>query len=218
LWIAKFPSKADTIDKAAWEYLAYVLASKAGIKMATSKVEKIKGPFYTFFTTRCDRDKKERIHFSSAMTMTGYDEDRLRDQNSSYLEIAEFICNYGANITEDLHQLWRWIIFNISISNTDDHLRNHGFILTNDGWILSPAYDLNPSIDKNELSLNIDMENNELNFELAISVGEYFRLNKLQMNKIITEVKRAVSKWQIVAKKIGIAKSEQELMASAFNY
>ena len=218
LWIAKFPSKSDTIDKAAWEYLAYELAINAGIVMSPSRVERIMGNYYTFFTKRFDRENGKRIHFASAMTMTGNNEDTIRDNQPSYLEIAEFISNYGVNIEENLHQLWRRIIFNIAISNTDDHLRNHGFILTNDGWILSPAYDLNPSIDKDGLSLNIDMDNNELDFDLAKSVGEYFRLDNEQMDSIIEEVKGVVSGWEVVANKIGISRSEQQLMGKAFNF
>jgi serine/threonine-protein kinase HipA len=218
LWIAKFPSKSDTIDKAAWEYLAYKIALKAGIKMAPSRIEKINGKYHTFFTKRFDRDQDKRIHFASAMTMTGKNEETIKDNPPSYLEIAEFISNYGINIEANLHQLWRRIIFNIAISNTDDHLRNHGFILTNEGWILSPAYDLNPSIDKDGLSLNIDMDNNALDFELAISVGEYFRLNDEQMKIILQEVNVAVSNWKEVANSIGITRSEQLLMEKAFNF
>ncbi len=217
LWIAKFPSKSDTIDKAAWEYLAYELAIKAGIIMAPCKIEKIMGNYHTFFTKRFDRKNGERIHFASAMTMTGNNEETIKDQHPSYLEIAEFISNHGVNIEENLHQLWRRIVFNISISNTDDHLRNHGFILTDEGWTLSPAYDLNPSIDKDGLSLNIDMDNNELDFELAKSVGAYFRLNEKQMNTIINEVTGVVSNWKEVANRIGIPRSEQQLMEKAFN-
>jgi serine/threonine-protein kinase HipA len=150
--------------------------------------------------------------------MTGNNEETIKDNHPSYLEIAEFISNYGVSIEKNLHQLWRRIVFNISISNKDDHLRNHGFILTNEGWILSPAYDLNPSIDKDGLSLNIDMYNNDLDFELAKSVGEYFRLNEKQMNTIINEVSSVVSKWKEIANKIGISRSEQQLMEKAFKY
>lgn len=216
LWIAKFPSKNDTIDKAAWEYLAYLLATKAGINMAPCRIEKIAGNYNTFFTKRFDREKGERIHFASAMTMTGNNEDTIRDNTASYLDLAEFISNYGANVEENLHQLWRRIIFNIAISNTDDHLRNHGFILTDEGWILSPAYDLNPSIDKDGLALNIDTNNNALDFELAKEVGEYFRLDVEKMNIIINEILESVSQWKEIATKIGIPRSEQELMEKAF--
>jgi serine/threonine-protein kinase HipA len=216
LWIAKFPSKNDTIDKAAWEYLAYQLAVKAGIHMAQSKIEKITGNFNTFFTKRFDRKDGERVHFASAMTMTGNNEDTIRDHQASYLELAEFIQNHGTMINENLEQLWRRIVFNIAISNTDDHLRNHGFILTSLGWILSPAYDLNPSIDKDGLALNIDTDNNALDYNLAKSVGAFFRLEEEQMDSIITEVKAVVSTWKNVADKIGITKREQSIMAKAF--
>jgi serine/threonine-protein kinase HipA len=109
-------------------------------------------------------------------------------------------------------------VFNISISNTDDHLRNHGFLLTGQGWKLSPAFDINPSIDKNGLALNIDTDNNDLDFELAESVGEYFQLTASEMNSIVTEVKNAVSCWKSSARDIGISRTEQEIMASAFRY
>ena len=217
LWIAKFPSKNDTVDKAAWEYLAYQLAIKAGIHMAPSKIEKISGSFNTFFTKRFDREEGCRLHFASAMTMTGNNEDTIRDNPASYLELAEFIQNHGAMVNDNLEQLWRRIVFNIAISNTDDHLRNHGFILTNQGWILSPAYDLNPSIDKDGLALNIDMDNNALDYDLVKSVGEFFRLDNKQMDKIIQEVLGVVATWKEVAKEIGIANKEQTLMTKAFN-
>jgi serine/threonine-protein kinase HipA len=218
LWIAKFPSKTDTIDKAAWEYLAYQLAIKAGIEMAASKIEKVSGTYHTFLTRRFDRENGKRIHFASAMTMTGNTEDTIKGTAPSYLEIVEFIENYGVNIEVNLHQLWRRIIFNIAISNTDDHLRNHGFILTDKGWILSPAYDLNPSIEKDGLSLNIDMDDNALSFELAKSVGVYFRLSESEMNTIIHEVSQAVKGWKNIAKKIGLKNAEIELMSGAFKY
>ncbi len=215
-WIAKFPSKNDPINKGVWEYLAYLLAKDAGINMAESKIERIAGPHDTFFTKRFDREKQDRIHFASAMTMTGKNEALIRDETPSYLDLVEFIQFSGANIDADLHQLWRRIVFNILISNTDDHLRNHGFILTKEGWVLSPAFDLNPSTDKNGLALNIDMHNNALDLELARNVGTYFRLGKSEMKKIVDEVEGAVSQWQLKANQLGIPRSEQLLMAAAF--
>ncbi|MEO5582434.1 MAG: HipA domain-containing protein [Saprospiraceae bacterium] len=110
------------------------------------------------------------------------------------------------------------MVFHIAISNTDDHLRNHGFLLSKKGWRLSPAYDINPSIDKDGLSMNIDSHNNILDFDIAKSVGEYFQLNITDMNKIIAEVKIAVSNWRKKAKEIGISMSELELMNAAFRY
>lgn len=217
LWIAKFPSKNDVIDKAAWEYLAYNLAISAGIEMAESKIEKVAGKYHTFFTKRFDRDGDNRIHFTSAMTMTGNTEEQLRTNTASYLEIAEFIQFNGGYIESDLHQLWRRIIFNIAISNTDDHLRNHGFIISGKGWKLSPAFDINPSIDKAGLSLNIDIDDNSLDLDLARSVGEYFQLSVTQMDAVIDQVLTSVSQWQKVARRIGIPQNEVELMHGAFN-
>lgn len=217
LWIAKFPSKNDDYDKGAWEFLAYLLAKDAGIHMSESKIQKIYNPYHTFFTKRFDRQGSKRIHFASAMTMTGYNENILRESSASYLDIAEFITNYGCNIDENLKQLWRRIVFNIMISNTDDHLRNHGFILTKNGWILSPAYDINPSIDKSGLAININTEENALDIDLAKSVGEYFRLSSTDMDKIINEVYKSTKNWRNISSQIGIPRKEQDLMQNAFN-
>ncbi|MDD4191056.1 MAG: HipA domain-containing protein [Mangrovibacterium sp.] len=215
-WIAKFPSKNDVVNKGSWEYLAYRLAINAGIEMAESRLEHVNGKYDTFFTKRFDRDKQERIHFASAMTMTGRNEELIRDETPSYLDIVEFIQFSGAHVDEDLKQLWRRIVFNILISNTDDHLRNHGFVLTDEGWRLSPAYDVNPSVDKDGLALNIDMDNNALDIELAKSVGPYFRLNEKEMNDILDDIKSSVSGWQRIANQLDIPRSEQILMAGAF--
>lgn len=217
-WIAKFPSKNDTTDKAKWEYLAYKLAKSAGINMTESKIEKVAGSYHTFFTKRFDRRNSERIHFASAMTMTGNNEDTIRDNPASYLDIALFIQNHSGNPKEDLHELWKRIVFNIAISNTDDHLRNHGFIIENNNWRLSPAFDINPSIDKEELSLNIDENSGVLNFDLAMSVIEYFRLNEKDASLILKNVKKVVSNWENVAKQMGILRKEIELMSGAFRF
>ena len=213
-WIAKFPSRNDTVNKGAWEYLAYRLAVDAGIEMSESRLEHIAGPYHTFFTKRFDRQKQERIHFASAMTMTGKNEELIRDETPSYLDIVEFIQFSGAHVTEDLHQLWKRLVFNILISNTDDHLRNHGFVLTPDGWRLSPAFDIKPSIDKDGLALDID--NNSLDIDLVKSVGAYFRLEVKEMNSVIDHLKSVVSGWQKLAAEIGIPRSEQTLMTGAF--
>lgn len=216
LWIAKFPSVNDTIDKAAWEYLAYLLAGQCGIPMAETRLEHVYGKHRTFFTKRFDRNYDERIHFSSAMTMTGNHEESIRDQHPSYLEIAEFVQGHTAGPIDGLEQLWRRIVFNIAISNTDDHLRNHGFLLQGNEWVLSPAYDLNPSVEKQGLGLNIDMESNALDFNIARSVGEYFELNPPQMEFIITQVQDSIANWRELATDLSIPRSEQESMAPAF--
>lgn len=150
------------------------------------------------------------------MTMTGNTEETLKSFSPSYLDIVDVIENYGTNVEENLHQLWRRIIFSIAVSNTDDHLRNHGFILTEKGWELSPAYDLNPSIEKDGLALNIDTDDNALDFELAKSVGVFFRLSDDEMDAIINEIIKVVKDWKTVAKQIGISNKEQLLMTPAF--
>ncbi|MGB1000408.1 MAG: type II toxin-antitoxin system HipA family toxin, partial [Flavobacteriales bacterium] len=133
-----------------------------------------------------------------------------------YLELVEFIQNYGANVNEDLEQLWRRIVFSICVSNTDDHLRNHGFILSPKGWLLSPAYDINPVETGTGLKLNISDDDNALDFNLALEVCEFFRLSKDRGKEIINEIKAVVSTWKEVAKKYGISRAEQELKALAF--
>lgn len=214
LWIAKFPSISDSFDVGAWELLTHKLAIFGGVQMASCQVKKFSGRHHTFLTKRFDRaENGERIHFASAMTMLGYTDGQ---EGASYLDLAEFITNYGCNVTADLEQLWTRIVFNICVANTDDHLRNHGFILTKNGWRLSPAYDLNPNENGLGLSLNIDSHDNALELELALSVIPYFRLKEKRAIEIISKVKSAVGQWRKEAKIIGLSKLECDLKASAF--
>jgi serine/threonine-protein kinase HipA len=129
-----------------------------------------------------------------------------------------FIQDHGGTINEDLAELWRRIVFNIAVSNTDDHLRNHGFIIENGAWRLSPAYDVNPSIDKEELVLNIDESSGTLDFDLALSVAEYFRLTPNEAQSILSKVLETVKKWEKTAKQVGISRSEIEVMQPAFRF
>ena len=216
LWIAKFPSGNDTLDKAKWEFLTYRLATAAGIRMSESRIEKVAGKYDTFFTRRFDRIGEERVHFASAMTLTGNNEEMLRDKRASYLDLSMFIQDHGGNIREDLAELWRRIVFNIAVSNTDDHLRNHGFIIDKGAWRLSPAYDVNPSTEKEELALNIDERSGALDYDLALRVAEYFRLNAKEAQSILSQVIKVVRNWEKTAKQIGISRSEIEAMRTAF--
>lgn len=213
LWIAKFPSRYDDYDIAAWEMLVYKLAIKAGVDMAECDIKRLDSHQHTFLTKRFDRLSGERLHFSSAMTQLGYFDG---EEGVSYLELAEFLLENGANTKADLAQLWRRIVFYIAVSNTDDHLRNHGFIHTAKGWILSPAYDINPVPDGSGLHLNIDEIDNQLDFELAFSVIDYFQLNREAAEAIYQEVVQAVEQWQDIAKELKISRQEQEMMAPAF--
>ncbi|MGD2034465.1 MAG: HipA domain-containing protein, partial [Bacteroidales bacterium] len=169
LWIAKFPSRKDNFDVGGWEIVIYELSKTAGVNMAESYARKFSTDQHTFITKRFDRTQNhERIHFASAMTMLGYKDGDSYKEGVSYLELAEFLIANGANVNDDLKELWRRIVFNICVSNTDDHLRNHGFILTPQGWILSPAYDINPTEHATGLKLNISEADNSLSLDLAM--------------------------------------------------
>ena len=218
LWIAKFPSRNDHGDIGGWEIVTYELAIRAGINMAESKAQKFSSDSSTFLTKRFDRtDKNERLHFASAITMLAYQDGQDHSDGASYLELVEFLMNHGANVDQDLEELWRRIVFSICVSNTDDHLRNHGFILTDKGWLLSPAYDINPVETASGLKLNISESDNALDLDLAIEVSEFFRLSERRANEIIREVVSSVRDWRRIASKYGISRSDQELKALAFS-
>ncbi|MEA3496388.1 MAG: HipA domain-containing protein, partial [Bacteroidota bacterium] len=190
LWIAKFPSRNDQIDIGGWEIVTYKLAIEAGINMIESKAKKFSSKHHTFMTKRFDRTNAgQRIHFASALTMLGYTDGQDYEDGASYLELVEFITTKGANINSDLEELWRRIVFSICVSNTDDHLRNHGFILSPNGWLLSPAYDINPVETGTALKLNISENDNALSLELAMEVHEYFHLDTAKAKQIIDVVK-----------------------------
>lgn len=216
LWIAKFPSVNDMKDVGGWEMVVNYLADECGLNIAEAKIEKLTEKYHTFLSKRFDKKKNERIHFTSAMTMLSYTDERDSHAGASYLELANFLLTNGARVNEDLEELWKRIVFSISVSNTDDHLRNHGFILTEKGWLLSPAYDINPNEQGTGLNLNISDTDNSLNYDLAIEVAEYFRLKKDKAQKIIADIKTKVNEWRQVAEKFGISKTEQSMMAKAF--
>ncbi|MCH8549804.1 MAG: HipA domain-containing protein [Balneolaceae bacterium] len=217
LWIAKFPSKNDEFDVGAWEYLIYKLALKCKVDMAQSKAEKFYSDQTTFLTKRFDRNEKgNRHHFFSAMTLLGYQDGADAQAGVSYLELVELLQTRGANISYDLEQLWRRIVFSICISNTDDHLRNHGFILTNNGLILSPAYDINPNPKGYGLNLNIDEQDNRLKTDIALSVAHFFRLSETKAKQIVNEIEQVVAGWKSEAEKLKISRREIEQMSSAF--
>ena len=218
LWIAKFPSRYDDYDIAAWEFVTYKLAVAAQIEMAECRIDKFNSQYHTFLTKRFDRTPQSRLHFTSAMTQLGHcDWEYDGEYDASYLELAQFLWDNGANTQADLAQLWRRIIFNIAVSNTDDHLRNHGFIYKNGGWVLSPAYDINPVTPANGLHLNITTNDNSLNYDIAFEVIAFFQLDISEAEAIKDQVLKAVSHWQERASQVGINRSEQQLMAPAFN-
>lgn len=214
LWIAKFPSKEDEIDVGAWELVAHDLARECGINIPDADIKLLSPTGHTFLSKRFDRIGKSRIHFASAMTLLG----SSQTEGASYLDIAEFIIQDGADAKSDLEELWRRIVFSICIKNADDHLRNHGFLLTSTGWKLSPAYDMNPSIYGNRLCLNISKHSNDLDLELTMDVAKYFYLDNKKANLILHKIKNTVKyNWRTVARKYGISKSEQERLSKVFN-
>jgi serine/threonine-protein kinase HipA len=218
LWIAKFPSKNDSSDIGGWEIVTYEMAIAAGVNMAEAQARKFNTNNHTFLTKRFDRTENgKRIHFASAMTLLGHVDGEDNSEGTSYLELVEFIITQGANVNKDLEQLWRRIVFSICVSNTDDHLRNHGFILTPGGWILSPAYDINPVETGTGLKLNISEEDNALDLGLALEVCPYFRLKNKQALEIIEEVKASVCDWRIIARKYGLSNFECNLKSAAFS-
>jgi serine/threonine-protein kinase HipA len=214
LWIAKFPAKDDDRDIGAWEMLAHHLATRANIQMPEAKLLKLGNPYRTFAVKRFDRGYGQRMHYASAMTMLKQESS----DDASYLDIAQFIMTRGArgSVKEDLAQLFRRVVFNVAISNRDDHLRNHGFILGPSGWRLSPAFDLNPNIDKAEHALNLDVNDNRPQVDGLISTAAYYELTHDQAKQIIREVFVVVSTWEAVASSLKITRAEIELMRSAF--
>lgn len=216
LWIAKFPNRNDIFNVGAWEMVCYELAIAAGVDMFPSQARQFSAEHHTFLTKRFDRNGKQRIHFSSAMTQLKYYGGE-HSEGASYLEIADFISSQGSQTKTDLEQLWRRIVFNIAVSNTDDHLRNHGFLLSDKGWKLSPAYDINPCVGKQGLHLNITESENALNYQLAFDVIGFFRLTASEATAIYDHVLSAVKNWRAVATKVGISRREQTAKQDAFN-
>jgi serine/threonine-protein kinase HipA len=217
LYIAKFPSTNDERDIGAWEKVAMEIATLCNIKVAPCEARRFSSKQHTFLSRRFDRTANgNRIHFASAMTLLGYNDGADFHDGVSYLEIAEFIMRNGSNVQQDLEELWRRIIFSICIKNTDDHLRNHGFLLSQQGWQLSPLYDANPFPDGTGLTLNISDSDNSLNLDLALSVASMFRISPKDADRIMEEVLNAASHWRRIAENIGISRREVEMMEPAF--
>src|SRR5947209_17067836 len=218
LWIAKFPSTKDRYDVGAWELVVSRLAERCGLRVPVSDARTFASAEHTFLVRRFDRRRSgARIHFASAMTLTGNEDGVDHSTGASYLEIAEIIMSQGAAPREDLIELWSRIVFNVMVSNTDDHLRNHGFLLTpNTGWRLSEAYDMNPVAGSSGLCLNIDESDNALDLDLVRSVAPYFRIKDAQATSIIGRVAEVVRGWSDIADTLGIKRGEQGEMADAF--
>lgn len=217
LALAKFPKADDEISTVLWEAVALKLAETAGIEVPDWRLENV-GKTPVLVLKRFDRTGKERIPFLSAMSMLGAKDSETR----SYLEFVDILRSHGASPKRDMHALWRRIAFNILISNTDDHLRNHGFLWSGSGgWKLAPAYDINPmpvDIKPRVLSTTIDYYDGTASLELALSVAAHFQLGTNDARKIASEVGKAVSKWRSIAAKFGLSSHEIDRMASCFEH
>lgn len=218
LHIAKFPSTRDTYDIGGWELVVNGLAHGCGLTVAPAQARKFASNHHCYVVRRFDRtDAGRRLHFASAMTLTGHSDGDDASTGASYLELAEVLINQGSQPNEDLQELWSRIVFNIPVSNTDDHLRNHGFILVpGSGWQLAPAYDMNPVIHADGLKLNITEADNALDPELAREVAGYFRLDLRAADEIIERFRGIVAQWRTLAQSIGLSAREQDRMADAF--
>lgn len=217
LWIAKFPSKHDDFNSGAWEMVAHELAAMFELNVPEAKIEKFSKLGTTFLVKRFDRKGSQRVHFSSAMTMLGKKDGADMADGSSYLEIVSFLKANGVRPQADLVELWKRIVLSMVVSNTDDHFRNHGFILSEDGWELSPLYDVNPDIYGEYLSLNVDSYNADISFDLAIESAKYYGLDKDEAVRLVALIKDIVrNNWQNLAKKYGIGRSEIDRMKAAF--
>lgn len=217
LWIAKFPSSRDEKNVGAWEMVLNELAKACGIHVSEARLQKFSGRHPTYLSKRFDRtNDQRRIHFASAMTLLGLQDGADHVDGVGYLDLVGFIMQHSPEAKKDLEQLWRRMAFNILVSNTDDHLRNHGFILTPLGWRLSPAYDMNPNEMGNGLTLNISENNNELDTSLALETAHLYQLKSDGAESILKEMRHEISNWRAVAKKFGISTSEMEQMKRAF--
>lgn len=223
LWIAKFPSRSDRDDVGGWEMVAHQLARAAGIDVPEARLERFgaqRGPargHRTFLSRRFDRtDERARLHFASAMTMLGRIDGSTGSDGASYLDLVSVLMQAGSRSAQDLEQLWRRVVFYVCVSNTDDHLRNHGFLLEADGFRLAPAYDINPNPDGEGLTLNISDTDNAQDLDLVMGVAELFRLPRPRAQAIADEVVAAVRTWRVVADQHGLGRTQQQRMARAF--
>nr|WP_321278054.1 HipA domain-containing protein [Alcaligenes faecalis] len=218
LYIAKFPSSHDDYDVGGWEMVVNALAVGCGLNVADAEARRFASDYHCFMVRRFDRtDEGRRLHFASAMTMTGHSDGDDASTGVSYLELAEVLIRHGSQTNVDLRELWSRIVFNILVSNTDDHLRNHGFILVpGTGWRLSEAYDMNPVPFGDGLKLNITEVDNALDLELAREVAAYFRLDLNKADEIIAKFQGIVRQWRTMARGLGLPAREQDRMAEAF--
>ena len=216
LCIAKFPSANDDYDVALWEHFSHLLAKKAGVIAAETRVVATGDKYHTFLSKRFDRTENgRRKHFASAMTLLGLTDGSDAKTGNGYLDIVDFMLQNCCDVEENLRQLYRRVAFNIAIGNSDDHFRNHGFLLTPRGWTLAPAYDLNPTLNEYQ-SLLINSTTNRADLQLLLLSSEEYMIGRDEARQIITEVLEAVKSWKRLAARLSIVKREIDLFGQVF--
>lgn len=214
LYVAKFPSRKDDYDVALWEHLSHQLAKKAGINAAETKAISAGEKYHTLLSLRFDRTTEGyRIHFASAMTLLGLTDGCNADSGHGYLDIVDFILQSCCDVDANLRELYRRVAFNICIGNSDDHFRNHGFLLTPRGWTLSPAYDMNPTLNEYQ-SLMITKSSSKADLALLLQASEDYMIPQSDAQRIIDQVKETVRSWRAMASRLGISQREMEYFAS----
>lgn len=217
LYVAKFPSHKDDYDVGLWEHFSHLLAIKAGIKAADTKIIQTNGKYHILLSRRFDRTEEDRrIHFASAMTLLGLSDGDNATTGHGYPDIVDFILQSCTNVEENLQELYRRVAFNIRIGNSDDHFRNHGFLLTAKGWTLSPAYDMNPTLNEYQ-SLLISSSSNQADLTILLDACEEYMLSRKEAERIIVEVIESIKGWRILATKLGISKREMEMFSLVFD-
>lgn len=212
----KFPSRKDDYNAGLWEHFCHLLAKKAGINAASTQVISTSDKYHTLLSRRFDRtDDGRRIHFASAMTLLGLSDGTNASTGNGYLDIVDFILQNCTEVNKNLQELYRRVAFNICIGNSDDHFRNHGFLLTAKGWTLSPAYDMNPTLNEYQ-SLLISNSSSKADLAILSDACEDYMLPQDVATKIISEVVAAVKGWKALATKLGIANSEMDLFGNTF--
>lgn len=216
LCVTKFPSRKDDYDVGLWEHFSHLLAAEAGINAAATKVIPANDKYHALLSRRFDRtDDNRRIHFASAMTLLGLADGDSAATGHGYLDIVDFIVRGCTQVEANLQELFRRVAFNICIGNSDDHFRNHGFLLTAKGWTLAPAYDLNPTLNEYQ-SLLISPSSNKADLSILLEACEEYMLTAKVAEQLIAEVTAAVRDWRIIAQRIGIAKQELDMFEDRF--
>ena len=217
LCIAKFPSRKDDYDAGLWEHFSHLLAKKTGINAAETRVISTNDKYHTLLSRRFDRrEDGKRIHFASAMTLLGLNDGANANTGNGYLDIVDFIIQNCTNVEDNLKELYRRVAFNICIGNTDDHFRNHGFLLTVKGWTLSPAYDMNPTVNEYQ-SLLISTDSNKADLSILLDGCEDYMLNRKTAENIVLEVVEAVKKWRELVARLDISEREMDMFAGVLD-